>query len=391
LVAIALVLSAVFMPMAFFGGSTGVIYRQFSLTIISCMVLSVLVALILSPAITANVLRPRSHGERTEFHPHHGRLAPVLNVIEKAKVWFNRTFDRGVVRYVSAVGTVVDRKWRFLGLYALILILLAVLFWRLPGGFIPGEDQGRLQIQWRLPAGATQARTIEVRDEIEKYIDTFEAANVDFYFLVAGGGGGGGGAAGQNTGQGFVNLKDWDDRPSAENTADAIAQRTTAALRNLRDAQVFVLVPGAVQGLGDTSGFSMQFQNVSGLSRDEFVAARDLLLERAEASPLLAQVRLSDLPDVATLKVDLDTQRLSAYGLRSADVNTTLSAAWGGRYVNDFIERGRVKRVYVQGDAEYRARPEDLSQWYVRSANGGMAPFSAFSVIGWATTPASVG
>ncbi len=391
LVAIALVLSAVFMPMAFFGGSTGVIYRQFSLTIISCMVLSVLVALILSPAITANVLRPRSHGERTEFHPHHGRLAPVLNVIEKAKVWFNRTFDRGVVRYVSAVGTVVDRKWRFLGLYALILILLAVLFWRLPGGFIPGEDQGRLQIQWRLPAGATQARTIEVRDEIEKYLDTFEAANVDFYFLVAGGGGGGGGAAGQNTGQGFVNLKDWDDRPSAENTADAIAQRTTAALRNLRDAQVFVLVPGAVQGLGDTSGFSMQFQNVSGLSRDEFVAARDLLLERAEASPLLAQVRLSDLPDVATLKVDLDTQRLSAYGLRSADVNTTLSAAWGGRYVNDFIERGRVKRVYVQGDAEYRARPEDLSQWYVRSANGGMAPFSAFSDIGWATTPASVG
>src|SRR5690606_1837569 len=170
-----------------------------------------------------------------------------------------------------------------------------------------------------------------------------------------------------------------------------IAQRTTAALRNLRDAQVFVLVPGAVQGLGDTSGFSMQFQNVSGLSRDEFVAARDLLLERAEASPLLAQVRLSDLPDVATLKVDLDTQRLSAYGLRSADVNTTLSAAWGGRYVNDFIERGRVKRVYVQGDAEYRARPEDLSQWYVRSANGGMAPFSAFSDIGWATTPASTG
>ena len=391
LIAIALVLSAVFMPMAFFGGSTGVIYRQFSLTIISCMVLSVLVALILSPAITANVLRPRSHGERTEFHPHHGRLAPILNVIERGKVWFNRTFDRGVVRYVSAVGTVVDRKWRFLGLYALILVLLAVLFWRLPGGFIPGEDQGRVQIQWRLPAGATQARSIEVRDEIEKYLDTFEAANVDFYFLVAGGGGGGGGAAGQNTGQGFVNLEHWDDRPGAENTADAIAQRTAAALRNLRDAQVFVLVPGSVQGLGDTSGFSMQFQNVSGLSRDEFVAARDLLLERAEASPLLAQVRLSDLPDVATLKVDLDTQRLSAYGLRSADVNTTLATAWGGRYVNDFIERGRVKRVYVQGDAPYRAKPEDLSQWYVRSANGGMAPFSAFSDISWATTPASVG
>jgi multidrug efflux pump len=391
LIAIALVLSAVFLPMAFFGGSTGVIYRQFSLTIISCMTLSVLVALILSPAITANVLKPRSHGERTEFHPHHGRFAAIWNVIEKGKVWFNRTFDRLVLRYVSAVRTVVDRKWRFIGLYALIIVLLALLFWRLPGGFVPSEDQGRIQIQWRLPAGATQTRTIEVRNEIEKYLDTYEKANVDFYFLVAGGGGGGGGVAGQNTGQGFVNLKHWDDRPGAENTADAIAQRATAAFRNLRDAQVFVLVPGSVQGLGDSSGFSMQFQNASGMSRDEFVAAKDRLLEMAGESPLLSQVRLSDLPDVATLKVELDTQRLSAYGLRSTDVNNTLSTAWGGRYVNDFIERGRVKRVYVQGDAQYRAKPEDLSQWYVRSANGSMAPFSAFSDIGWATTPASTG
>jgi multidrug efflux pump len=390
LVAIALVLSAVFMPMAFFGGSTGVIYRQFSLTIISCMTLSVLVALILSPAITANVLRPRSHGHRTEFHPHHGRFAAILNVIERGKVWFNRTFDRLVLRYVWAVRAVIDRKWRFIGLYGLILVLLALLFWRLPGGFVPEEDQGRIQIQWRLPAGATQARSIEVRDEIEKYLDTYEKNNVDFHFLVAGGGGGGG-VAGQNTGQGFVNLKDWDDRPGKENTAAAIAQRTTAALRNLRDAQVFVLVPGSVRGLGDSSGFSMQFENASGMSRDDFVAAKDRLLEMADESPLLSQVRLSDLPDVATLKVDLDTQRLSAYGLRSADVNATLSTAWGGRYVNDFIERGRVKRVYVQGDAQYRARPEDLSQWYVRSANGSMAPFSAFSDIGWATTPASTG
>jgi multidrug efflux pump len=376
--------------MAFFGGSTGVIYTQFSLSFVSAMVLSVLVALILSPAITANVLRPRSHGHRTEFHPHHGRFAAILNVIERGKVWFNRTFDRLVLRYVWAVRAVIDRKWRFIGLYGLILVLLALLFWRLPGGFVPEEDQGRIQIQWRLPAGATQARSIEVRDEIEKYLDTYEKNNVDFHFLVAGGGGGGG-VAGQNTGQGFVNLKDWDDRPGKENTAAAIAQRTTAALRNLRDAQVFVLVPGSVRGLGDSSGFSMQFENASGMSRDDFVAAKDRLLEMADESPLLSQVRLSDLPDVATLKVDLDTQRLSAYGLRSADVNATLSTAWGGRYVNDFIERGRVKRVYVQGDAQYRARPEDLSQWYVRSANGSMAPFSAFSDIGWATTPASTG
>jgi multidrug efflux pump len=253
LVAIALVLSAVFMPMAFFGGSTGVIYRQFSLTIISCMTLSVLVALILSPAITANVLKPRSHGERTEFHPHSGRFAGVANVVEKGKVWFNRTFDRLVLRYVAAVRTVVDRKWRFIGLYALIVVLLALLFWRLPGGFIPART--RAGADPVAPARRrTQTRSIEVRNEIEKYLSTYEKANAEFYFLVAGGGGGGGGVAGQNTGQGFVNLKHWDERPGAENTADAIAERATGAFRNLRDAQVFVLVPGSVQGLGDTLG-----------------------------------------------------------------------------------------------------------------------------------------
>jgi multidrug efflux pump len=388
LIAIALVLCAVFLPMAFFGGSTGVIYRQFSVTIISCMVLSVAVALILSPAITANVLKPRPHGARTEVHEHHGRFAGIMTGLDKAKVWFNRTFDRNVLRYLAAVRGLIDRKWRFIGLYALIVVLLVLLFWRLPGGFVPSEDQGRISIQWRLPAGATQTRNIEVRNAIEKYFDTYEKANVDFTFLVAGGGGGTG-VAGQNTGQGFANLKPWDERPGAENTADAIAQRATAAFRNLRDAQVFMLVPGSIQGLGDASGFSVQLENDAGMSRAEFVAAKDLLLERASQSPLLAQVRLSDLPDVATLKIDLDTQRLSAYGLNSADVNNTLATAWGGRYVNDFIEKGRVKRVYVQGDAQYRAKPEDLSQWYVRSSDGGMAPFSAFSKIDWATTPAS--
>jgi multidrug efflux pump len=388
LIAIALVLSAVFLPMAFFGGSTGVIYRQFSVTIIACMALSVLVALILSPAITATMLKPRPHEARTQYHPHHGRFAVLLNPLEKAKVWFNRNFDRSVNRYVHSVRRVIDRKWLFMGLYAVIVLLLVVMFWRLPGGFVPGEDQGRLQVQWRLPAGATQTRSIEVRNQIENYFKTHEAANVDFYFLVAGGGGGGG-VAGQNTGQGFVNLKPWEEREGRENTADAIAQRASAAFRNLRDAQVFVLAPGSIQGLGNSSGFSMQFQNSSGMSRDEFVAARDQLLERANRSPLLSQVRLADLPDVATLKINLDTQRLSAYGLATGNVNTTLATAWGGRYVNDFIENGRVKRVYVQGDAEYRAKPEDLSQWYVRSADGSMAPFSAFSRLTWATTPAS--
>jgi len=390
LIAIALVLSAVFLPMAFFGGSTGVIYRQFSVTIISAMILSVLVALILSPAITATLLKPRTQpaldGAGNAVPPP-GRFGAITHRLEAAGTWFNRNFERLVAGYLRAVRQVVDRKWLFLAIYLAVVALLVVLFLRMPGGFVPNEDQGRVQIQYRLPPGATQTRTLKVRDMIREYLVSEESANVDSMFLVAGGGGGG--ASGQNTGQGWANLKHWDEREGEENTAAAIAERASAALSGLRDAQVFTLVPGAIRGLGSSSGFEMQFQNASGMSRDAFTAARDELIERANANPMLSQVRLGDLPDVATLKIDLDTERLSAYGLTTSNVNQTLAAAWGGRYVNDFIDQGRVKRVYVQGDAQYRASPEDLSQWYVRSSDGQMAPFSSFSQIGWATTPAT--
>jgi len=384
LIAIALVLSAVFMPMAFFGGSTGVIYRQFSVTIVSAMALSVLVALVLSPALTSTLLKPKNHDGAPADG---GRFPRVHAFFERAKNGFNTRFDRTVERYVGSVTKVVDRKWLFLGIYAVLLVALAFLFLRLPSGFLPNEDQGRVQVQFRLPAGATQGRTLEVRDAIEKYMLTSEKANTQALFLIAGGGGGA--AAGQNTGQGFVNLTHWDNRPGKENTADAIAERARKALSGLRDAQIFALVPGAVRGLGDSSGFTMQFQNRSGMSRAEFAEAREKLLAAANANPKLTSVRLSDLPDVATLKIDVDTQRLTAYGIDNADVNSTLSAAWGGRYVNDFIDKGRVKRVYVQGDAPYRARPEDLGQWYVRSADGEMSPFSAFAKTSWSTTPSS--
>ena len=384
LIAIAMVLSAVFLPMAFFGGSTGVIYRQFSITIVSAMALSVLVALILSPALTSTLLKPRSHGG-DEDRPH--RFPRLHAAMIRARDGFNTRFERTVRGYVGSVTRVVDRKWLFLGIYAIILVLLVLMFVRLPTGFLPNEDQGRVSVQFRLPAGATQERTLAVRDSVEKYLLSQEKANVGALFLVAGGGGGG--ATGQNTGQGFLNLVHWDDRPGKENTADAIADRTRKALSGLRDAQVFALVPGAVRGLGDSSGFTMEFQNRSGMSRAQFVAARDRLLDMANANPKLTSVRLSDLPDVATLKVDIDTQRLTAYGLSNGDVNNTLATAWGGRYVNDFIDKGRVKRVYVQGDAPYRAKPDDIGQWYVRSSDGEMSPFSAFSSIGWSTTPAS--
>ena len=382
LIAIGLVLSAVFLPMAFFGGSTGVIYRQFSITIVSAMALSVLVALVLSPALTSMLLKPRAHGAEGETR----RFPRLHDMFERAKHGFNTRFDRASASYAGSVAKVVDRKWLFLAIYALAVALLVLLFFRLPGGFLPNEDQGRVAIQFRLPAGATLERTFEVRDAVEDYLLSAEKNNVQALFLVAGGGGG---ASGQNAGQGYVNLVDWDDRPGPENTADAIAQRASKALSGLRDAQIFALVPGAVRGLGDTSGFTMELQNRAGLSREDFAAARDRLLDMANANPRLRSVRLSDLPDVAALKIDIDTQRLTAYGLSNSDVNNTLSTAWGGRYVNDFIDKGRVKRVYVQGDAPYRAAPEDLGQWYVRSSDGGMSPFSAFSRIGWSTTPSS--
>lgn len=381
LIAIALVLSAVFLPMAFFGGSTGVIYRQFSVTIISAMALSVAVALILSPALTSTLLKPKQE------RPPSGRLAGLHRRLDGAKHWFNTRFERTTHAYVGSVSHVAERKWRFLGLYILILFLLAFLFLRLPGGFLPNEDQGRVQVQFRLPAGATQERTLQVRDTIEKYLLDKEKANIGALFLVAGGGGGG--ASGQNTGQGFMNLVHWDDRPGKDNSADAIADRTRQALSGIRDAQVFALVPGAVRGLGDASGFTMELQNRSGMTRAEFAEARDKLLAMANANPRLTSVRLSDLPDIATLKVDIDTQRLTAYGLNNGDVNNTLATAWGGRYVNDFLDQGRVKRVYVQGDAPYRAKPDDLGQWYVRSADGEMTPFSAFAKTGWSTTPST--
>lgn len=384
LIAIGLVLSAVFLPMAFFGGSTGVIYRQFSITIVSAMGLSVLVALILSPALTSTLLKDRN-GEADQDRP--SRFPQIHARIQQAKIWFNEGFDRVSSRYAGSVTKVVDKKWRYLGIYGVLLAGLALLFFRLPGGFLPNEDQGRVFMQFRLPAGATQERTLEVRDQIAKYFAENEADNIKTLFLSAGGGGRG--ASGQNTGQGYISLNPWEDRPGAERSAAAIAERANKALSSIRDAQIFVLVPGAVRGLGDSSGFTMQLQNRSGMTRKDFSAARDNLLEAAADNPRLSSVRLGDLPDVATLKIDIDTQRLSAYGLNSNDVNNTLATAWGGRYVNDFIDKGRVKRVYVQGDAPYRAKPEDLGQWYVRSSNGGMSPFSAFSSINWATTPAT--
>ncbi len=387
LVAIAVVLSAVFLPMAFFGGSTGVIYQQFSITIISCMILSVLVALILSPAITATLLKARKPAEEEAAERSDARW--YQRWAHRFQDWFNRNFNRGIERYTGGVMTVINRKWLFLGIYGVTCVILVILFTRLPTSFLPTEDQGAASIQFRLPAGATQQRTLEVQRQIEGYLTQYEAKNLAVVFTVAGGGGGGG-ATGQNTGQGFINLAPWDERQGSENSADAIVERASGAFRGFRDAQVFALVPGAIRGLGQSNGFNMQLQNSGGLSREEFQEARERLLAAANGDPLLSSVRLSDLPDVANLDVEVDQQRLTAYGVSQADVNSTLSTAWGGRYVNDFIDNGRVKRVYVQGDAPYRSQPSDLGQWFVRGNDGQMTPFSAFAQTGWSTGPSSL-
>jgi multidrug efflux pump len=382
LIAIAMVLSAVFLPMAFFGGTTGVIYRQFSISIVSAMLLSVAVALILSPALTATLLKRRAEAAPRGWLERHAPSAG--GALRAAHDGFNRSFVWARDRYLVAVRGVAARKLVFLPIYAAICVLLAFLFARLPTGFLPTEDQGGAILQYRLPAGATLGRTLQVQHTIEQYLEEDEGNNLDTIFMVSGAGGG------QNTGRGYLNFKDWSERPGKANSAEAIAARANRALSGLRDANVFVLVPPPVRGLGQSNGFTMELQNTSGMTREAFEAARDKLLAAARKNPVLAAVRPTELPDVPALHVDIDQQKVKALGLDEREVNDTLEVAWGPRYVNDFVDRGRIKRVYVEGDAPYRNAPRDLSEWYVRSSDGRMAPFSAFATTSWLKQPATL-
>ena len=382
LVAIALVLSAVFLPMAFFGGSAGVIYRQFSLTIVGSMVLSVLVALILSPALTATLLRRPEDEDHTSL---------VGRASMKMRGWFESRYARLTQWYQERAAAAIDRKRVYLVVYGVLAVALAVLFVRLPTGFLPVEDQGIAQIQFTLPPGASIERTQAAQREIERYFLTHENANLSALLTVAGSGGGGG-AGGQNSGRGFVALKNWDERGGKDDTsADAITRRATKALSGLRDVEFYATLPSAVRGLGQSSGFTAELLNSSGLPREDFAKLQDQVLTEARADQHIANLRLSSLADQPTLKITIDNQRLAVLGLTQGDVNTTLSTAWGGRYVNDFNDRGRVKRVYVAGDGPYRHAPEDLSTWQVRGSSGQMVPFSAFATIGWAVAPNSLG
>ncbi|HEY2356133.1 MAG TPA: efflux RND transporter permease subunit [Phenylobacterium sp.] len=379
LIAIALVLSAVFLPMAFFGGSVGVIYRQFSITIVSSMVLSVVVALTLSPALAATLLK-RAGPERQEGN----RIARFAHRFgEGFNTWFLRTAER----YERGVKTVIARTRVAMVIYAILVAVLVVTFIRLPTSFLPSEDQGGTQMQYTLPPGATQARTLAAVKAIENYFLTKEAANVRDIFMVLGQAQSG---SGQNTGRGFMHLKDWSERPGKENTAQAITQRANRALASLRDVQFFALNPPPVRGLGQSSGFTMELLNSGGLSRTEFKERVNQLLDAARNDPVLTSVRQNALDDNPTLAVAIDQDKVGALGLSQSQVDSTLTAAWGGVYVNDFVDRGRVKRVFVQGDSPFRSRPEDLANWFVRSSNGTMAPFSAFAQSNWGKAPSTL-
>ncbi|MEO5733870.1 MAG: efflux RND transporter permease subunit, partial [Rubrivivax sp.] len=322
--------------------------------------------------------------DRSWTERHAPRLAALF---ERAKDGFNRGFARTSENYERAAAAIIDRRLIFVVLYLLICGLLAFLFLRMPTGFLPTEDQGNAIVSFQLPPGATINRAEQVQKQVETYFRDYESDNVTTLFTVAGGGGG---AAGQNVGRGYLNFKDWSERKGHDNSADAITGRAAKAFSGLRDAEVFALVPPPIRGLGQSNGFTIQLQNTGDMTREQFSQAKDKLLEAARSDASLAAVRVSELPDKATLKIDLDPQKLATLGLTQANVNRTLSTAWGGSYVNDFIDRGRVKRVYVQGDAPYRSKPEDLFDWYVRGSDGSMTPFSAFASTSWAQAPVAL-
>ncbi len=367
LVGIAMVLSAVFIPMAFFGGSTGVIYRQFSITIVSAMVLSVLVAMILTPALCATMLKPVAKGEHHEKKGFFG--------------WFNKKFDQSTHHYTDSVGNILRSTGRYLVIYLLIVVGMAFLFIRLPTSFLPEEDQGVFLTMAQLPAGASQERTQKVLDEVTDYYLTKEKANVNSVFTVNGFGFAG---RGQNTGIAFVSLKDWSERSGAENKVPAIAGRAMGAFSTIKDALVFPFNLPAIVELGTATGFDFQLIDQANLGHDKLTQARNQLLGMVAQHPdLLTQVRPNGLEDTPQFKIEIDQEKATALGVSISDINTTLGASVGGSYVNDFIDRGRVKKVYVQAENKYRMLPSDINNLYVRGSAGQMVPFSAFSSAKW--------
>ena len=374
LVGIAVVLSAVFIPMAFFGGSTGVIYRQFSITVVSAMVLSVLVAMSLSPALCATLLKPVHVGE----HAQHG--GPFGKQLDWFFGGFNRGFDRFNERYVGGVGWLARRVVRSFVVFLLLVGATGWLYSSLPTSFLPDEDQGGLQLQVRMGPGATAERMEAVASQVEAYLA--DQPEVLYYNVVRGAGGD------QGSGQGFIRLTDWAERPGVSKGAGALAERFSRELgRRVRDAQVFIVQPPTVRGLGGSAGIQLFLQDLGGLGQDALIAARDQLISLGNQNPQLARTRTQSLAETPQLKITIDDHQAGVLGVQPSVINDTLSIALGSSYVNDFIDRGRVKRVVVQGEAAYRASPDNLKHWYVRNSSGQMVSMAAFATSSWSTAP----
>jgi HAE1 family hydrophobic/amphiphilic exporter-1/multidrug efflux pump len=362
LVGIALVLSAVFIPMAFFGGSTGVIYRQFSVTIVASMLLSVLVALTLSPALCATLLKPVEAGHHHEKRGFFG--------------WFNRNFERNAERYRSGVGGLLHRGKRSLLVYALLVAVLGVVFMRLPTSFLPDEDQGTLMAQVKLPASATDEQLQQTMKSFEAYLGSQK--EVAHFITLTGLSGD------QATGNAFITLKDWSEREGKAQDAASLARRFTMDMAaRTSNANVFVMLPPAVRGLGSNAGFDVQLQDLGGIGHEALVQAREQFLSLARKDPALSQVHSNNLDDTPQFAIDIDDRKAAALSLSTSDINDTLSSAMGGSYVNDFINNGRVKKVYVQADAPFRMQPDSIDSWHVRNGNSEMVPFSAFASSRW--------
>ena len=366
LVGVALVLAAVFVPMAFFGGSTGVIYRQFTVTIVSAMTLSVLVAMILTPALCATLLKPVPKGHGLATRGFFGA--------------FNRAFDRSNRGYQGIVKSMLNRGGRWMVGYAVLVLAVGFVFTKIPAGFLPEEDQGTLFALVQLPPGAPQKDTEQVLEQVQKHFLEDQKDAVDAIFTVAGFSFAG---SGQNAGFAFVKLKTWDERPGAALKAQNVANKAMGTLSQIRNASVFAFAPPAVSELGNASGFDLMLQDRANLGHEALMAARNQLLGALMKEPGLVAVRPNGMEDAPQFRLDIDEHKAGSLGLSMSDINNTLTAAWGSSYVNDFIDKGRVKKVFLQADAPHRMAPEDIHKWYVRNSSGTMVPFSAFSTFSW--------
>ncbi|MYN24931.1 efflux RND transporter permease subunit [Duganella levis] len=371
LIGVALVLCAVFVPVAFSSGTVGGIYRQFSLTIVISMLLSVFVALSLTPALCATLLKPAAAED-------HARQKGFFG-------WFNRTFDRGRDQYVHGVRAVAARSGRWMLIYGAVIAAVLVMFMKLPTSFLPNEDQGFIFVQVQAPVGATQARTGAILDRVDQYLRTQEKSVVEATFMVNGYNDAG---RGQNQGQLFLRLKDWSQRTAADQSAAALSDRITRHFAHDKEAVITTISPPPIRGLGSAAGFDFELQDRAGLGHDALAKARDQLLAMAAKDPALAQVHLKGQTENPTFKVNIDREKAAVLGVAPADIDQAFSIAWGAKYVNNFLDTdNRIKKVYVQADAPFRMNPQDMNQLYVRNNTGGMVPFSAFGSAAWTYGP----